>query len=95
MTTDTAAETAVEPLRIADREFNSRLILGTGKYSDPETAVRAFEASGTEMITVALRRVNLDELGKGTIIDQIDQSKYLLLPNTAGCYTAEDAVRTA
>ncbi len=55
----------------------------------------AFEASGTEMVTVALRRVNLDELGKGSLIDQIDQEKYLLLPNTAACYTAEEAIRTA
>ena len=84
-----------ENLVIADREFRSRLILGTGKYSDEHVMVDAFDASGTEMITVALRRVNLDDLGKGSLIDQIDQDRYLLLPNTAACYTAEEAVRTA
>jgi thiazole synthase len=55
----------------------------------------ALDASGTEMVTVALRRVNLDELGKGSLIDQIDPDRYLLLPNTAGCYTADEAIRTA
>jgi thiazole synthase len=84
-----------EPLTIAGRAFRSRLILGTGKYKDAETMVAALEASGTEMVTVALRRVNLDELGKGSLIDQIDPKRYLLLPNTAGCYTADEAVRTA
>ncbi len=86
---------SVEPLELAGRTFRSRLILGTGKYTDAETMQAAFEASGTEMVTVALRRVNLDELGKGSLIDQIDQEKYLLLPNTAACYTAEEAIRTA
>ena len=89
------AQLELEPLRIADRTFQSRLILGTGKYGNAETMQAAFEASGTEMITVALRRVNLDELGKGSLIDQIDQEKYLLLPNTAACFTADQAVRTA
>ena len=83
------------PLTIAGREFSSRLILGTGKYKDSATMVAALEASGTEMVTVALRRVNLDELGKGSLIDQIDPKRYLLLPNTAGCYTADEAIRTA
>jgi thiazole synthase len=91
----TLLSTDVEPLILAGRAFTSRLILGTGKYADAETMVRAFEASGTEMVTVALRRVNLDELGKGSLIDSIDPKKYLLLPNTAGCYTAEEAIRTA
>ncbi len=95
MSSTTLPSTAVEPLVLAGRSFRSRLILGTGKYADASTMVAAFEASGTEMVTVALRRVNLDELGKGSLIDQIDQTKYLLLPNTAGCYTAADAVRTA
>jgi thiazole synthase len=94
-TVDTQATLEVEPLRIADRTFRSRLILGTGKYPDAATMQQSLIASGTEMVTVALRRVNLDELGKGSLIDQIDQSRYLLLPNTAGCYTAEEAVRTA
>ena len=87
--------TDVEPLILAGRAFTSRLILGTGKYADAETMTRSFEAAGTEMVTVALRRVNLDELGKGSLIDAIDPKKYLLLPNTAGCYTAEEAIRTA
>lgn len=85
----------VDPLVIAGRTFHSRLILGSGKYTDAPTMVRSLAASGTEMVTVALRRVNLDELGKGSLIDSIDPKKYLLLPNTAGCYTAEDAIRTA
>ena len=92
---ETATAGALAPLTIAGREFRSRLILGTGKYKDAETMVQALEASGTEMVTVALRRVNLDELGKGSLIDRIDAKKYLLLPNTAGCYTADEAIRTA
>ena len=95
MTVDIAPGLAVETLTIADRTFSSRLILGTGKYPDVETMKQSLEASGTEMVTVALRRVNLDQLGKGSLIDQIDQTRYLLLPNTAGCYTADEAVRTA
>ena len=97
MTTVTPSQprTEVEPLTIADRTFRSRLILGTGKYADAGTMIEAFEASGTEMITVALRRVPLEEIGKGSLIDQIDQEKYLLLPNTAGCYDADAAIRTA
>ncbi|MXW02014.1 MAG: thiazole synthase [Holophagales bacterium] len=87
--------TTPEPLVIAGREFHSRLILGTGKYRDEQVMVEAFDASGTEMVTVALRRVNLDDLGKGSLIDHIDQDRYLLLPNTAACYTADEAVRTA
>jgi thiazole synthase len=83
------------PFTLAGRTFTSRLILGTGKYKDGATMAAALEASGTEMVTVALRRVNLGELGKGTLIDQIDPQRYLLLPNTAGCYTADEAVRTA
>lgn len=87
--------TTPEPLVIAGREFRSRLILGTGKYSDDRVMIDAFDASGTEMVTVALRRVNLDDLGKGSLIDHVDQDRYLLLPNTAACYTADEAVRTA
>ena len=87
--------TKPEPLVVAGREFHSRLILGTGKYRDERLMVDAFDASGTEMVTVALRRVNLDDLGKGSLIDHIDQKRYLLLPNTAACYTADDAIRTA
>lgn len=92
---DTADRAGVDPLTIGGRTFTSRLILGTGKYTDAETMLAAFEASGTEIVTVALRRVPLDDIGKGSLIDQIDQEKYLLLPNTAGCYTADEAIRTA
>ncbi len=94
-----AAESFVEPLTIADRTFRSRLFLGTGKYPDFETMAAALDASGTEVVTVALRRVNLDgrldDRGKGSLLDFVDQNRYLLLPNTAGCYTADEAVRTS
>jgi thiazole synthase len=82
-------------LVIADRTFTSRLIVGTGKYSSPAVMVRAHEASGAEMITVAVRRVNISDRSKESLLDYIDSSKYFLLPNTAGCYTADEAVRTA
>jgi thiazole synthase len=94
-TPPTSASLEVEPFVVAGRAFRSRLILGTGKYKDFDTMAAALEASGAEMVTVALRRVNLDELGKGSLIDRIDPARYLLLPNTAGCYTAAEAVRTA
>ncbi len=81
-------------LTIAGREFNSRLMVGTGKYASNEQMVAALEASGAEIITVAVRRVNLAEMGKGCMLDYIDPNKYTLLPNTAACYTAEDAIRT-
>ncbi len=86
---------AVEPLRIADRTFRSRLILGTGKYTDNDAMVRSFEASGTEMVTVAVRRVDLSDTSEANYVQHIDPERYLFLPNTAGCYTADDAVRTA
>jgi thiazole synthase len=95
MVTTTPAAAGAAPLVLAGRSFRSRLILGTGKYRDAATMTAALEASGTEIVTVALRRVNLDELGKGSLIDRIDPERYLLLPNTAGCSTAEEAVRTA
>jgi len=81
-------------LTIAGREFNSRLMVGTGKYATNEQMVAALDASGAEIITVAVRRVNLAEMGKGCMLDFIDPKKYTLLPNTAACYTAEDAIRT-
>ena len=80
---------------IAGRAFQSRLIVGTGKYSSPSVMVHAHEASGAEMITVAVRRVNISDRTKESLLDYIDTSKYVLLPNTAGCYTADEAVRTA
>ncbi|MGI9101500.1 MAG: thiazole synthase [Terriglobales bacterium] len=79
---------------IAGREFHSRLIVGTGKYKSGQETARAIAASGAEMVTVAVRRVNLDR-SKESLLDFIDPQKYFLLPNTAGCYTADDAIRTA
>src|ERR1044072_5560556 len=79
---------------IAGRAFQSRLIVGTGKYRSFQETSRALEASGAEMVTVAVRRVNLDR-SKESLLDFIDLGKYFLLPNTAGCYTADEAIRTA
>lgn len=84
----------MEPLVIAGRAFRSRLIVGTGKYRDGAETRRAIEASGAEMVTVAVRRVNLDR-SRESLLDFIDPERYFLLPNTAGCYTAEEAIRTA
>src|SRR5476649_1808780 len=85
----------VDPLKIADKTFTSRLIVGTGKYSSHAVMVQAHEASGADMITVAVRRVNISDRSKESLLDFIDTSKYFILPNTAGCYTADEAVRTA
>ncbi|WP_373696401.1 thiazole synthase [Hyphobacterium marinum] len=82
------------PLVVAGRELKSRLIIGTGKYESYEQNARALEASGAEMITVALRRVNLSDPSQPRLVDHIDPDKYVFLPNTAGCFTGEDAVRT-
>ena len=82
-------------LTIADKTFRSRLIVGTGKYSSNEVMIRAHEASRAEMVTVAVRRVNISDRSKESLLDYIDTDKYFLLPNTAGCYTANDAIRTA
>lgn len=84
-----------DQLVIAGRAFGSRLIVGTGKYRTFQEMQRAHEASGAEMVTVAVRRVNLSDRGKESLLDYIDRKKFFLLPNTAGCYTAEEAVRTA
>ena len=84
----------MEPLIIAGRQFHSRLIVGTGKYKSGHETARAIEASGAEIVTVAVRRVNLDR-SKESLLDFIDPGKYFLLPNTAGCYTTDEAVRTA
>jgi len=83
-----------DSLIIANRQFRSRLIVGTGKYRSFEETARALDASGAEMVTVAVRRVNLDR-NKESLLDYIDPKKFMLLPNTAGCYTADEAVRTA
>src|SRR5690242_17052168 len=82
-------------LRIADREFRSRLIVGTGKYRSFQEMARAHEASGAEVVTVAVRRVNLTDKSKESMLDYIDREKFFILPNTAGCYSADEAVRTA
>jgi thiazole synthase len=82
-------------LTIADRTFNSRLIVGTGKYPSHQIMAQAHRASGTEMVTVAVRRVNLTDRSAESLLNHIDQSKIFILPNTAGCYTVDDAIRTA
>ncbi len=79
-------------LEIAGKRFGSRLILGTGRYRTMEEMAESIEASGTEMITVAIRRLDLDDPNKKTILDYIDWNKYQILPNTAGCRTVEEAV---
>jgi len=84
-----------DPFVIAGKTFSSRLIVGTGKYPSNAVMVRAHEASGADMVTVAVRRVNISDRSKESMLDYIDPAKYFLLPNTAGCYTADDAVRTA
>jgi thiazole synthase len=87
MTTDT--------LLIGKHTFRSRLFVGTGKYKDVGETRRALEASGAEVVTVALRRVNLKERGEGSMMSVLTSGRYTILPNTAGCYTVEEAVRTA
>ncbi len=84
----------MNPLVIAGRAFQSRLIVGTGKYKDGPETQAAIEASGAEMVTVAVRRVNLDRSSE-SLLDYIDPQRYFLLPNTAGCYTADEAIRAA
>jgi thiazole synthase len=83
-----------DPLVVGPRSFGSRLIVGTGKYASVEETERALAASGAELITVALRRVNLAERGEGSLGRLLTSGRYVLLPNTAGCYTADEAVRT-
>lgn len=84
-----------DPLIIAGRSFSSRLIIGTGKYASLEQTKRAIELSGAEIVTVAVRRLNLSDSGQESLLNYIDPKKYTLLPNTAGCYTEEDALRTS
>jgi len=80
--------------KIGGREFRSRLMVGTGKYADFGQMSRAIEASGAEIVTVAVRRINISDRSKESLLDHLDLKKYTLLPNTAGCYSADDAVRT-
>src|ERR671937_690959 len=84
-----------ETLTIGGVELRSRLFLGTGKYRSDEEMLAALEASGAELVTVALRRLDLDDPNKRTILDVIDWKRYRILPNTAGCATAEEAIRIA
>jgi thiazole synthase len=88
-------EMSSDVFRIADRVFHSRLIVGTGKYPSFASMVEAHDASGAEMVTVAVRRVNIHDRSRESLLDHIDTSRYVILPNTAGCYTADEAVRTA
>lgn len=83
-----------DPLVVAGRTFRSRLLVGTGKYRDFEETARAIDASGAEIVTVAVRRVNISDRGQPMLVDYVDPARYTYLPNTAGCYTAADAVRT-
>ena len=82
-------------LVIAEREFKSRLWVGTGKYKDFVETQKAIEVSGADVVTVAVRRVNITDRNKENLLDYVDPKKYTILPNTAGCYTVEDAVRYA
>lgn len=89
------ATDAADTFRIGDRSFTSRLLVGTGKYKDLDQTGRAIEASGAEIVTVAIRRSNIGQNpGEPNLLDVISPDRYTLLPNTAGCYTADDAVRT-
>jgi thiazole synthase len=83
------------PLSIAGRSFGSRLLLGSGKYRSPDEMRAALDASGTEIVTVALRRIDFDDPASRSILEDIDTSRYAILPNTAGCRTADEAVRIA
>jgi thiazole synthase len=82
-------------LEIAGKQFRSRLLLGSGKFRTADEMRAAYEAAETEVVTVAIRRLDLDDPTKKTLLDEIDWSRYTVLPNTAGCYTVEDALRTA
>ena len=84
-----------DTLVLAGRSFRSRLIVGTGKYSSFPLMRDALEKSGAEIVTVAVRRVNISDRSRESLLDYIDPARYMLLPNTAGCYSAQDAVRTA
>lgn len=85
---------STDPLRIGPLTFQSRLFVGTGKYRDVAETRAALEASGAEVVTVALRRVDLKDKGQGSMMGLVTSKRWTILPNTAGCYTAEDAIRT-
>jgi thiazole synthase len=86
--------TETDCFEVAGRKFSSRLLVGTGKYKDFEETAKAIEVSGAEIVTVAVRRVNLSDPSQPMLVDYVSPKKYTYLPNTAGCYTADDAVRT-
>src|SRR5215470_2624055 len=87
--------TMTDQFTIAGRQFHSRLIVGTGKYRSFQEMARAHQASGADMVTVSVRRVNLSDRTKESLLDFIDRKNFFILPNTAGCYTADEAIRTA
>jgi thiazole synthase len=87
--------THADPLVVAGVQLHSRLFVGTGKYTSDEAMLAALEASGCELVTVALRRLDLDHPNQKTILDVIDWTRYRILPNTAGCRTADEAIRIA
>lgn len=87
-------EPAADTFELAGKEYTSRLIVGTGKYKDFEETQKAIELTGAEIVTVAVRRVNITDPSKENLLDYLDPKKYTILPNTAGCYTADEAVRT-
>ena len=89
-----SGEPVDEGFVVAGRRFTSRLLVGTGKYKDFDETARAIEASGAEIVTVAVRRVNLSDPSQPMLVDYVSPKKYTFLPNTAGCYTADEAVRT-
>lgn len=91
---DTTSHSATDPLVIAGKAYTSRLIVGTGKYASYAQNAEAAEAAGAEIVTVALRRVNVAEKGSERLVDHLDPKRFTYLPNTAGCYTADEAVRT-
>ena len=94
MDTNASAQASDDAFTVAGKRFTSRLLVGTGKYKDFNETARAIEASGAEIVTVAVRRVNLSDPSQPMLMDYVDPRKYTYLPNTAGCYSAEDAVRT-
>ncbi|HUP29784.1 MAG TPA: thiazole synthase [Usitatibacter sp.] len=92
---DKKSAATTDALTIAGRDYDSRLLVGTGKYRDFEETRRAIEASGARIVTVAIRRTNIGQnAGEANLLDVLPPSRYTILPNTAGCYTAQDAVRT-
>ena len=94
MTVHIAPDEQTDDFEIAGRRFSSRLIIGTGKYSSYAQNAAAAEAAGVEIVTVAVRRVNVSDPSQERLVDHLDPQKYVYLPNTAGCFTAEDAMRT-